>query len=295
MTPAPLEIRSFAKINPALAVLGRRADGYHDIETVFQTIDLADRLEFRESDRIGLRAENLPGVAEEENLAWKAAAAFAARFAPGRGVALTLRKSIPTGAGLGGGSGNAAAVLLGLRRFWGVDAPDAALEEIAGALGSDVPFFLRGGTALGTGRGEILTPLPSPACAHLVVVHPGVHVPTGDAYRSLNLGLTSARRDHRIHRFCSRVKEGEPLPAEIFNDFETSILSAYPPIREAKEFLEARGAAAVLLSGSGSSVFGFFPSEESTLAATRETVRRPWRVFPARTLSRAEYFQSMFG
>ncbi len=291
----PLRIRSFAKINPALAVLGRRPDGYHDIETVFQAIDLADEIEFRESARIGLRTENLPGVAEEENLAWKAAAAFAARFAPGRGVAMTLVKSIPTGAGLGGGSGNAAAVLLGLRRFWQVDAPDSELEAIAGALGSDVPFFLHGGTALGTGRGEILTPLPSPARAHLVVVHPGVHVPTGDAYRSLNLGLTSGRRDHRIHRFHSRIQEGEPLPAGIFNDFETSILPAYPPIREAKLFLEARGAAAVLLSGSGSSVFGFFPSEESALAVAREKAGAGWRVFPARTLSRAEYFQSMFG
>lgn len=291
----PLRIRSFAKINPVLAVLGRRPDGYHDIETVFQAIDLADEIEFRECARIKLRTKNLPGVAEEENLAWKAAVAFTARFAPGRGVAMTLVKSIPTGAGLGGGSGNAAAVLLGLRRFWQVDAPDSELATIAGALGSDVPFFLHGGTALGTGRGEILTPLPSPARAHLVVIHPGVHVPTGDAYRSLNLGLTSGRRDHRIQRFRSRIQEGKPLPAGIFNDFETSILPAYPPIREAKLFLEARGAAAVLLSGSGSSVFGFFPSEESAFAVAREKAGSAWRVFPARTLSRAEYFQSMFG
>lgn len=295
MTMQPLRIRSFAKINPVLAVLGRRPDGYHDIETVFQAIDLADEIEFRECARIKLRTKNLPGVAEEENLAWKAAVAFTARFAPGRGVAMTLVKSIPTGAGLGGGSGNAAAVLLGLRRFWQVDAPDSELAAIAGALGSDVPFFLHGGTALGTGRGEILTPLPSPARAHLVVIHPGVHVPTGDAYRSLNLGLTSGRRDHRIQRFRSRIQEGKPLPAGIFNDFETSILPAYPPIREAKLFLEARGAAAVLLSGSGSSVFGFFPSEESAFAVAREKAGSAWRVFPARTLSRAEYFQSMFG
>jgi 4-diphosphocytidyl-2-C-methyl-D-erythritol kinase len=111
----------------------------------------------------------------------------------------------------------------------------------------------------------------------------------------LNLGLTSSSEDHRIHRFCSQVKTGNRYLTEIFNDFEASVLSAYPPIMEAKSSLKSRGAVATLLSGSGSSVFGFFSDEESAFAAARSCMRATWRVFPAKTLSRAEYLQNMFG
>jgi 4-diphosphocytidyl-2-C-methyl-D-erythritol kinase len=111
----------------------------------------------------------------------------------------------------------------------------------------------------------------------------------------LNLGLTSCSEDHRIQRFCSQVKTGHRFLTEIFNDFEASVLSACPPIMEAKSFLKSRGAVAAMLSGSGSSVFGFFSNEESAFAVARECVRETWRVFPAKTLSRAEYFQNMFG
>jgi 4-diphosphocytidyl-2-C-methyl-D-erythritol kinase len=293
--PSPFRARSFAKVNLALSVLGRRTDGYHDIQTVFQSIDLCDDLEFRSSSRLQLHCENLPGVRKEDNLVWKAATLLAAALDEKRGASIVLRKRIPAGSGLGGGSSNAAATLLGLRRFWNVELPDSDLFSIASGLGSDVPFFINGGTALGTGRGEKIYPLPDPPMQHMVVIFPGIHVSTAEAYRSLNLGLTSIAEDHRIHRFCGQVKEGANYLTGIFNDFEVSILPAYPPIMEAKRFLAARGAVATLLSGSGSSVFGFFPDEESAFAAARETVREAWRVFPAKTLSRAEYFPNMFG
>jgi 4-diphosphocytidyl-2-C-methyl-D-erythritol kinase len=292
---SPLRIRSFAKINLALSVLGKRADGYHDIQTIFQSVDLCDELEFRDSPRLELHCENLPGVREEENLAWKAAHRLASRVGRNPGVSIRLRKTIPAGAGLGGGSSNAAAVLLGLRRFWNVEIADPDLFTIAATLGSDVPFFLAGGTALGIGRGEKIHSLPDPPVQHLAIIYPGVQVPTAEAYRSLNLGLTSSKEDHRIQSFVGQVQAGTGFLASIFNDFETSILTAYPPIAEAKSFLEQRGSTAALLSGSGSSVFGFFSDEESAFAVSREVARESWRVFPAKTLSRAEYFQNMFG
>jgi 4-diphosphocytidyl-2-C-methyl-D-erythritol kinase len=288
-------IHSFAKVNLALSVLGRRADGYHDIQTIFQTINISDELEFQDAPQLELHCENLDGVLPENNLVWKAAALFAEMLGQKRGVSITLRKKIPAGAGLGGGSGNAAAALLGLRRFWSLDVPDSSLHSLATRIGSDVPFFLYGGTALGIGRGENISPLPDPPAQYLVVIFPGIHVSTSEAYRSLKLGLTSSTEDHRIQRFCGQVKEGKIHLAEIFNDFEASILSAYPPIMEAKSFLKSRGSVATLLSGSGSSVFGFFSNEESAFAAAQEATRATWRVFPAKTLSRADYSLNMFG
>jgi 4-diphosphocytidyl-2-C-methyl-D-erythritol kinase len=290
-----MRVNSFAKINLGLSVLGRRADGYHEIQTIFQTISLCDELEFRPSDRLELNCENLPDTPKEENLIWKAAAALIAKTTEKRGVSITIRKNIPMGAGLGGGSGNAAAALLGLCRFWNIDPPESDLSAMAASLGSDIPFFLSGGTAMGTGRGEKIELLPDIPAGHLVVIFPGVHVSTAEAYRSLNLGLTSPARAHRIQNLYGQAQKGKAFLAEIFNDFEASVLTAYPPIMEAKRFLQDRGAMATLLSGSGSSVFGFFSNEESTFAVSRAGARETWRLFPAKTLSRAEYFQNMFG
>jgi 4-diphosphocytidyl-2-C-methyl-D-erythritol kinase len=290
-----LRVNSFAKINLGLSVLGRRTDGYHEIRTIFQTISLFDELEFRPSDRLELKCENLPDTPNDENLIWKAAAALAAKIGPKDGAAITIRKKIPMGAGLGGGSSNAATTLLGLCRFWGIHPPESDLFAIAAGLGSDVPFFLSGGMAMGAGRGEKIEPIPDIPTKYLVVIYPGVHVSTAEAYRALNLGLTSPERTLKIQAFYSQAKNGESFLAEIFNDFEASVLTAYPPVMEAKRFLQERGAKATLLSGSGSSVFGFFSSEESALAVSREKVREAWRLFPAKTISRAEYFQNMFG
>ena len=206
-----------------------------------------------------------------------------------------MRKKIPAGAGLGGGSSNAAAALLGLRRFWNLDIADSVLFSLAEGLGSDVPFFpKRRNGAWNRERGKN-EPLPDAPPNHLVVIFPGIHVSTAEAYRSLNLGLTSSAEDHRIQRLIGQMQSVYGALTGIFNDFEASILAAYPPIMEARAFLEKRGATAILLSGSGSSIFGFFFDEESAVAASRDVPRQDWRVFPAKTLSRAEYFQHMFG
>ncbi len=282
-------------MNLALAVLGRRRDGFHEIRTVFQTIDLHDEIEFRPSDDLLLECIDLPGVPIESNLVWKAAQALRQMLSSPRGAHITLRKRIPPGAGLGGGSSNAAATMLGLMRFWETSLGEEDQRTLAAGLGSDVPFFLRGGTALGAGRGEEIYPLPEipPSC--LLVVFPGIHVSTAEAYKSLSLALTSEDAARRIQRFCDRLPEGSGCLSGIFNDFETSILPAYPAISEAKAFLRGRDAVASLLTGSGSSVFGFFLDEESTLAASREVTREAWRAFPAKTLSRAEYLRQLWG
>ena len=293
--PVPLRVRSFAKINLALAVLGKRPDGFHEIRTVFQSIDLHDELEFHESAGLQLECESLPDLPAEQNLAWKAAEALSRHAGSSRGVRILLKKNIPPGAGLGGGSSNAAAALLGLCRLWNLEVPRLELTSLAAGLGSDVPFFLEGGTALGIGRGEEIYPLPPTASAPLIVVYPGVHVSTAEAYRSLNLRLTSREATHKIQSLCGRLSDGLDFLAGIFNDFETSILPAYPAILEAKNFLIHRGAAAAMLSGSGSSVFGFFLDEESAFAAARAERPADWRVLPAKTLSRAEYSRRLFG
>jgi len=295
VTDSPFRVRSFAKINLALSVLGKRMDGYHDIQTIFQTTDLCDEMEFRPSPHLELHCENLPGVANEDNLVWKAANLLAETSDNELGAKITLRKRIPAGAGVGGGSSNAAATLLGLRRFWNLSITNEGLHSLAAGLGSDVPFFLTGGTALGFGRGEKIEQLPDCPPLPLAIVFPGIHVSTAQAYHSLNLGLTSSLQDLRIQRFIGQVRTGTRFLTGLFNDFEASILAAYPAIREAKRFLEERGATATLLSGSGSSIFGFFSDEESTFAVSRDVPRETWRVFPAKTLSRAEYFQKMFG
>jgi 4-diphosphocytidyl-2-C-methyl-D-erythritol kinase len=279
----------------ALAVLGKRPDGYHNIHTIFQSISLYDELEFEPSDRITLACENLPQVPPESNLVWKAAQMLSRAAPSTRGARITLKKRIPAGAGLGGGSGNAAATLLALCRLWEIRLADSDLHSLAAELGSDVPFFLSGGAAVGSGRGEEISRLPDMPPLDLVVIFPGIHVSTAEAYRSLNLGLTSEKMDTRIHRLCGQMHENQSFLAGIFNDFETSILPAYPSIREAGEWLMQQGAVSTLLSGSGSAVFGFFPSEESAIAASRATTRDNWRMFPAKTLSRTEYLHRMFG
>jgi 4-diphosphocytidyl-2-C-methyl-D-erythritol kinase len=182
-----------------------------------------------------------------------------------------------------------------LCRFWQIDLTSSDLLPIAARLGSDVPFFLTGGTALGEGKGDKISPLPDFPPQYLVVIYPGIHVSTAEAYRSLRLGLTSARKAPKIQSFYGQAQSGNSCLTEIFNDFEASILPACPPITEAKSFLEEHGAIKALLSGSGSSVFGFFCDEESAFAAARAAVREAWRVFPAKTLSRVEYSQKMFG
>ena len=296
-----------AKINLGLQVLGRRPDGYHELRTVFQTIALHDELHLEEVQAAGSAKVELSvcgGVEGAEaiglpNLVSVAAEAVLKELGVRRMVRLALYKKIPPGSGLGGGSSDAAAVLRALPAWLG---RPLALERrlaLAAELGADVPFLLVGGQAIGLGRGTEVYPLPEIPALPLVVVHPGLHVSTADAYQRLDqargnreplgpVALTSATAAPTIFSFCAIVcsRRWERLE----NDFETVVFSTYPELARLKTALTRAGASAALLSGSGSAVFGIFDSGTAARHAAARLRRRwpRWQVWVTRTVSRRE-------
>jgi 4-diphosphocytidyl-2-C-methyl-D-erythritol kinase len=273
---------AFAKVNRSLVVLGKRPDGYHELDTLFQTIDLSDALTFEARLELALSCDDPSLPAGEENLVMRAARALAlaARVAPRAGI--RLEKRIPHGAGLGGGSSDAAAALVGLRAFWGLELDDGALAEIAARLGSDVPFFLVGGLARGTGRGERLEPLFEAPREWLVLLSPAFPLSTPAVYG--RLALTGAPSASNLPRSVLGV-----FPDR--NDLEPAAESLREEVRLLRELLLRAGAVSARLSGSGSTVFGVFSSEEGARDAARGLSGLPSgtavRVVP--TLTRSEF------
>ncbi|HVT45377.1 MAG TPA: 4-(cytidine 5'-diphospho)-2-C-methyl-D-erythritol kinase [Thermoanaerobaculia bacterium] len=278
-----ITVRSHAKINWLLRVLGRRDDGYHDIETIFQSISLHDRITIREAPSLELRCDDPSIPAGEQNLVVRAWRALhdRHRIPP---VAIDLGKRIPAGGGLGGGSSNAAATLRALSRLFALPADE--LPEIALALGSDVPFFLVGGTALGEGRGEMLEPLPDIAPIPLLLLFPEERVPTGEAFAALRADGASVRRSDagRLRRIA-----GDPLAAarELTNDFESTVFARLPRLEELKQMLLERGARWAGMTGSGSTIVGAFATEPARDAVIAELAAGIDAV-PAETISRSE-------
>ena len=268
-TDHSLELAAPAKLNLGLSVLGKRPDGFHDILSVFQTISLTDSILLTDTVREISMTRDAPGIPSgPDNLVWKAAEAVRAHFGIKGGVHMELRKRIPSGAGLGGGSSDAAAVIRGLVELWNIDATSGELHEIAARLGSDVPFFLIGGTALVEGRGERITPLVVEGSAHFIVATPRVHVATGWAYGVLPQPFSPAEA---YRSRISRLARGElsllDFCAELKNDFEAPVSSHHPEIAEARSRLLDAGATHAMMTGSGSAVFGVFASEHQATAA----------------------------
>jgi 4-diphosphocytidyl-2-C-methyl-D-erythritol kinase len=261
----PFRVRAFAKVNLDLRVLGRRDDGYHEIRTIFQTIALHDTLSFaprRGPLELSASGEQVP--LDGTNIVIKAAEAVwraAGRKGRPQGTAIHLAKRIPTQAGLGGGSSDAAATVLALNRLWraGLRAPD--LLSIAGQLGSDVPFFLLGGTALGLGRGEVLYPLPDLPPAAIVVGQAGEGVSTAAAYGWLRAAQPAAVKPQQI------LVPWFPGSLNVLNDFEPVVLRRVPAARRLRRSLLEAGANVAMLSGSGSAVFGLFSDGEAARRA----------------------------
>lgn len=250
-----ITVRAFAKINLYLRILSKRADGFHDIETIMQNISLYDEL-FMEDGENGIivDCDDAAVPSGEGNICHKAAALMM-NISGKKGIRINLRKSIPSGAGLGGGSSDAAAVLTALNRLWEMKLPASKLMEMAAGLGSDVPFFLAGGRALCRGRGEVIEKLPDQEKAYFVLVKPDESVPTKWAYEEYDRLLAAGGYE------CFGSKEGGMVcsqkPAAYYeNDFEKVVLSKYPGIKKAKSMLLSAGAKTALLTGSGSSVFG---------------------------------------
>ena len=287
MSTRKATVHSLAKINLDLRVLHKRADGFHEIRTVFQTISLADRIDIEYE--AGRRSEVVldDPLAIPDNLITRAVEALEIR---GR-VRIRLRKRIPMGAGLGGGSSNAAAVLLALPVLAGKRIPFERLAGMAQGLGSDVPFFLEGGTALGLGRGEELYPLPDLKRQPLLVVPTGFHVSTGPAYRALHRELTSPESSRYINNFRLLVRalvDGRSAGAASAlsaNDFEPVVFREFPPIQDLMRQLSKPGVG-VRMTGSGSAVFAIFESVEARTCARRKL---NFKVLPAWLVTRAGY------
>ncbi len=273
-----------------LRVLHRRPDGYHELRTVYQTVSLADTLEisFRPARRSSLIVESRPEI--PDNLVGRAAALLM-ESAPIRGqVRIGLRKRIPMGAGLGGGSSDAAAVLLTLPVLAGVRVPLDRLIGIAGRLGSDVPYFLLGGRAVGLGRGCETYPLPEPRAGWALLVAPELHVSTAEAYQALGRALTAETTHPMINSFqswlCSQHGSACEAPLGARNDFEPVVLRRYPSLADIKRRLSNQGAQVALLSGSGSAVFGLFAHRRQAQAARQAF---PERAFVVSLVSRDGY------
>lgn len=287
----PFSLPSFAKINLHLRVLGRRPDGYHDLLTVFQTVSLHDTLKFEENDDLVLECDIPTLAVGDENIIVRAAHALQKHTGTKKGARMGLRKKIPSPGGLGGGSSNAAAALIGLSRLWSVHPGSSALRDIAAGLGADVPFFLHGGTVLGKGKGDELSRVRDFRAEHILIVTPPIDVSTAEAYETLDSqGLTSNRSNLTLN-VCRNDAAVIDLTSTSFeNDFENVIFDGYPEIARVKSRLFNLGARQALMCGSGASVFGIFEKEETRQAAIKALDNEVnWRKFAVATISRDEY------
>lgn len=256
-----MTLRAYAKINLGLQILGKRPDGYHDIETIFHQIDLYDEIDIVHNESGVHFTTDSPNVpADASNLCVRAATILHDLTGAQGGVEITLRKRIPIGAGLGGGSTDAATVLKGICKLWDLDISLQELHLLSSGLGSDVPFFLNGGTAYATGRGEKLEPLNLSMPYWIVVVTPPVHISTVWAYTNFVLN-PHLRRENIKAVVTDGLREPRMLVNKLRNDFEPLVFQQYPEIMRVKELLVKGGADFALMSGSGSSVFGLFSNE----------------------------------
>jgi 4-diphosphocytidyl-2-C-methyl-D-erythritol kinase len=260
--PATLEKESFCKVNLLLNVLGKRPDGFHELETIMQPVNVRDRLRFAKGGRAVQLSCNDPRMpVDSTNLVHRAASAFLQVAGINDGVAIHLEKKIPLAAGLGGGSGNAATTLLGLNEFFGNPIPPVRLSELAASLGSDVPFFLQAMPALATGRGEKIQTLDSfPALAGttLLLIHPGFGVSTAWAYQQLaHFPQALNGKPGRAQKLIALLQTADlrAAGAGFYNSLETPVFRKYPILEMYQDFLRTGGAVATLMSGSGSTTF----------------------------------------
>jgi len=279
-----IELSAAAKVNLVLEVLGRRADGYHEIVTVMQAVELSDRIVLEDVEPLELRT-TAPGIPTDgSNLALRAASALREAAGVQRGVRITLDKRIPVAAGLGGGSTDAAAVLLGLNRLWRLRWPLDRLAEVAVLLGMDVPFFLRGGAALGTGRGEKLDRMRGMAMA-LVLANPRYASSTAEAYGRLTPAMYSDGGRARAVATALSARRIERVAGSLYNGLEAAVAPAHPEIGQMKAALLAAGALGALMSGSGPTVLGVARSLDHARQIQRRVQRASWECWAVRTLA----------
>ncbi len=265
-----LKINANAKLNLGLQILNKREDGFHNINTIFTGTRLFDEIEIKPGKNLEISCSPSLNIPQEENIAFKAVRQFLDFYnITDTSFSISIKKNIPTGAGLGGGSSDAASVLLGLRKILNIPYNYRELHDISLKLGSDVPYFLKKGTAVGKGRGEKLSYFSYKLPYHILLVLPGLHVSTPWAYSSLERTLTPEKALDFKKILLQSVNEPEILKTEIFNDFEKTVFVQYPILKEIKEKLYSSNAVYAQMSGSGSTVFGLFrtnkEAEDSSL------------------------------
>jgi 4-diphosphocytidyl-2-C-methyl-D-erythritol kinase len=280
-----MKLKAPAKVNLFLEVLKRRADGYHKIDTVFQTVSLFDELSFipRRDEKIVLRCSDKALATDASNLVMKAALKLKEISGCRLGASIYLKKNIPLGAGLGGGSSDAAATLKGLARLWGLKISAEKMHSIAAGLGADVPFFLSGGTARGSGVGDRISAITSIKTAHFVLINPSFPVATPWVYKNLHFPLTSKRKIDTILTVLRRPPSfwGERL----FNRLEEVVLPAFSEISKIRSVLTKMGYPS-LMSGSGATVFALAGSAKDAHSLKRGLAGYPWGAWVVKSVKR---------
>jgi len=287
---------SYAKINLFLKVTGKRKDGYHTLVTLFQTVDLHDTLTFRFEPSthfhlvLDVGESDIPP--DSSNLIYKASHLFREAHPVPVRMEVEIQKRIPLGAGLGGGSSNAAVTLIALSRYFGMPLKPAKLTSLARELGADVPFFLTGGTAFGYGRGDRIRKLPDWPALNLLLVHPDLLCSTAAIYRAYDeAGLLTASGDSIKIHFDQRPESLRDLVSLIENDLEKVVFAQYPELDSIKKKIADTGAVAVSLTGSGSTLFGIYDSSREVEQAAKKFPN----CTPARFVSREQYIAEVFG
>lgn len=287
MTANTLVFKTPAKVNLGLHILGKREDGFHELETLFQMVNWCDEIRMEwlpEGLDLVCNEPDIP--IDERNLVIKAARLLQTRFPDQcQGAKIHLTKNIPHGAGLGGGSGNAAGTLLALNSLWGLELKRQDLILLASELGSDVPFFLLSPCAIGRGRGEILEPVRNPIKFYILMVYPGFPISTAGVFGNLKLKLTKRENNISILKKFLMQSEFAQLGAAWINDLEPIVFQEYPEIFEIKKEMLALGAKGALLSGSGSTVFGIFDNPETAKTVYARFKGGEFRVFLAESVA----------
>ncbi len=294
MRTGRIRLRSYAKVNLGLHILGRRPDGYHEIRTLYQTIDLHDTLEMWITERQGLEFEsNSVELNPGDNLVVRAMQAVSRHAGVRKGLGARLEKRIPLGAGLGGGSSNAAVTVMGLDRLLNMEMSKQDWFEIGGRLGADVPFFFVGGRAIGVGRGSEVYPLRDEPPCHALIVVPAWPMATAEAFRRASLRLTSQVNESNIPVFCPAFLDTSESGDGLENHFEPVVFRDQPGLKRLKQRLLHCGAKRAGLTGSGSAVVGLFDEKGALTQAQAALQAGDVRLISTRTLTRDQYRNSL--
>jgi 4-diphosphocytidyl-2-C-methyl-D-erythritol kinase len=274
-----LRVKVPAKLNLHLQVMGRRPDEYHELRTLLASIDLFDELraEPAPDGSLDLRVQPADAVRSgDDNLVLIAARSLREHVGRQLGARLELDKRIPVGGGLGGGSADAAAALVVLNRLWSLELPTSEIHELAAGIGSDVPYFLHGGVAVGVGRGDEVYPLPDLPELGVVVVNPGVEISTSAVYGRIRSRLTWIRHEANVYAFSAGLAD-LPCWEKMVNDLQPVVLEGWPMVAEALADLQATNALRAAVTGSGSAVFGIYPDRQCAERAAAELRGSEWR------------------